>query len=486
MPNLEVGPSTASFSLGRLEVRPRERVLQHGSTMITTEPLVMQLLVGLSRRAGSLVTRRDLFDLCWGSTPVGDDSLNRAIAMLRRALQKAGADEVRIETIPGTGYVLRLAANPVATNADALSAGQVQQAIRAGQDSWRLGLPAPDHLCIEQLRLACSLEPANARAWGWLALSLRHAAEYGEPAAVADHLRECEAAAGRALALEPTQPEARTALVSVVPLLGHWATARSQLLAILQQSPDCMVAAQDLATLEMATGRVREGKRIRDQLRAADPLAAVTCYKSVYQHWSVGDLVGMDHIADSAIQLWPTHPAVWMARLWTLAFTGRAVSARVMLDDRAVRPAVPPPALAFLRQVIHAVADGSLALCEEVASASRTLALSGPANANAALFALSLVDRSDDAFAVAEGIFLGTGVGPVPLRHTEAELSLNEQHRRLTQILFTPVFARWLDDPRFMSLCERIGLKRYWEDEGLTPDFLLQAERAADAHRLER
>ena len=473
MLNLEVGTSSTSFPLGSIEVRPRERVLQRGPKVVTVEPLVMQLLVGLSSRAGALVSRRDLFELCWGSAPVGDDSLNRIVAVLRQAIKRTGANEVRVETIPGAGYVLRFAPGSVdGSNGDATR--QVQLALDASRDSWRLGLPQPDYLCLEQLRLACALDPSNASVWGALALTFRHAAEYDHPAAAANHVRECEAAAHRALAIDPDQPEARTALVSVVPLFGHWGEARNKLLTILERSPDCVVAAQDLATLEMATGRVRAGKILRDRLRAADPLAATICYKSVYMHWSVGDLTGMDHIADRASQLWPTHPAVWMVRLWTLAYTGRVSVALAMLADTVARPQVPAPAMQFLREVLEAVACGAPHAIEQAVSASKRLALTGPANANAALFALGLMDRSDEAFAVAEGLYFGTGVGPVPTRHTAAEPSLNEQHRRLTQILFTPVFGRWRDDPRFMAICDRIGLCRYWEEEGLTPDFALR------------
>jgi len=51
------------------------------------------------------------------------------------------------------------------------------------------------------------------------------------------------------------------------------------------------------------------------------------------------------------------------------------------------------------------------------------------------------------------------------------ELSLNEQHRRLTQVLFMPVFARMRADSRFVKLCSHIGLTDYWNESGLTPDL---------------
>jgi hypothetical protein len=105
--------------------------------------------------------------------------------------------------------------------------------------------------------------------------------------------------------------------------------------------------------------------------------------------------------------------------------------------------------------------------------ASAKLARTGPGNAIQAMFALGLLDRPHEMLDVAEAYYLSGGDGPVPPRHTPAEMSINEQHRRLTQILFTPVFAQVRDHPRFMNICDRIGLCRYWAENQLTPDFLV-------------
>ncbi|MBS0478856.1 MAG: hypothetical protein JSR79_06100 [Proteobacteria bacterium] len=73
---------------------------------------------------------------------------------------------------------------------------------------------------------------------------------------------------------------------------------------------------------------------------------------------------------------------------------------------------------------------------------------------------------------IADAYYVRAGNTPVPLRHTDADLSLNEQHRRLTQILFTPVFREVRGDRRFVKICERIGLRQHWDDIGEEPDFL--------------
>lgn len=430
----------------------------------------MQLLVLLAERAGVLVTRSEILQTCWRSAPVGEDSLNRVVAALRKALTQTTAGAVRIDTVPGVGYVLRLGFDET-SNAEGRE-GQIARVLELGEDSWRMGLPRADYLAIEELRNLCAAQPDHARAWGLLALLLRHAAEYEEPAAASVAVRECQRAARQAISLDPHQPEALTALTSVVPLFGGWGAARSQLIAILAATPDHPVPLQDLATLEMATGRTSAGKEIRDRLIAQDPLAAVSCYKSVYQHWAVNDLAGMDHVADRSMHLWPTHPAVWTVRLWTYAYTERPAAALRMLDDD-LRPSVPAGAIRFLKEVLLARKSENSYAADAVVQGSREHAKQGPASAVQAMFALGLFDRLDDLFAIAEAYYLRNGDAPVPMQHSRLEPALNEQHRRLTQVLFTPVFAKARRGPRFVRLCERIGLVRYWSESGMVPDFTL-------------
>ena len=457
------------FDLGPIRVRPAMRALEGPGASVSVEPLVMQLLVTLSRRAGKLVTRRQAFDACWGAAAVGDDSLNRIVAVLRKALRDAPGDAVQIETVPATGYVLRF--NPAPGSGDAAGKRGPEEAIAAGYDSWRLGLPEPDHLRLELLRRATADRPDEARAWGMLALLCRQATEYAEPADVGGYVAECQAAARRALAIDPKQGEALVALASVAPLYARWRDARRNLTEALDQAPGHIIAVHDLAMLEMATGRVRAAIASINALIERDRLAACVCYKATYQRWSTGDLAGMDEVSDRAIHLWPTHPAVWSARFWTLAHTGRAHAALAMLDD-PVRPAIPPPALRLLRLVIEASLSGNPASVDIAAKTCTESARMGPAQALGALNALGLLKRVDQAFAVASAYYLRAGEGPVPVRHSEHEPSINDQHRRVTQVLFTPACAAMRADPRFLPLCERMGLTRYWDETGLTPDFL--------------
>src|SRR5262249_41583528 len=131
------------LTIGSIRVRPRERIVETPTTCVTVEPLVMQLLVALSRRAGQLVTRREIFEKCWGGLPVGDDSLNRLVAALRKALQRVSAGWMRVETVAGAGYVLRLVPQARRQAIPEQNQDEVNCAIAAAFDSWRTGLPEP-------------------------------------------------------------------------------------------------------------------------------------------------------------------------------------------------------------------------------------------------------------------------------------------------------------------------------------------------------
>src|SRR5687767_15133599 len=72
------------FQLGPLAISPSRRRVEGPAGTVHVEPLVMQVLLLLVDARGELVTREELFEKVWGAAMVGDDSLNRAIARVRR------------------------------------------------------------------------------------------------------------------------------------------------------------------------------------------------------------------------------------------------------------------------------------------------------------------------------------------------------------------------------------------------------------------
>ncbi|MFV3129659.1 winged helix-turn-helix domain-containing protein [Niveispirillum sp. KHB5.9] len=94
---LVVGDVTVCPSLNRIAIGDHQR---------RVEPRIMQVLVLLVRHQGQSVSRDTLLHHCWGGVFVAEDSLNRCIFQLRRALRDVGSTRLRVETIPKFGYAL--------------------------------------------------------------------------------------------------------------------------------------------------------------------------------------------------------------------------------------------------------------------------------------------------------------------------------------------------------------------------------------------
>lgn len=66
----------------------------------------MSVLCALAKNAGDVVTRDDLIQTIWNVEFGADESLTRAISLLRKTFRNAGEPDGHIETIPKRGYRL--------------------------------------------------------------------------------------------------------------------------------------------------------------------------------------------------------------------------------------------------------------------------------------------------------------------------------------------------------------------------------------------
>lgn len=95
----------APFRLGPLMVEPAlRRVASIDGRGETIQPRVMQALVALAQAGGEILSRDDLLARCWHGLVVGEDSIDRVIARLRRLVDLLAPDELQLETIPRVGY----------------------------------------------------------------------------------------------------------------------------------------------------------------------------------------------------------------------------------------------------------------------------------------------------------------------------------------------------------------------------------------------
>ncbi|MES2903868.1 MAG: hypothetical protein V4696_06765 [Pseudomonadota bacterium] len=430
----------------------------------------MHVFLRLYEAEGQVVTRDQLFLDCWAGVIVGDDSLNRAIAGVRQIATLAGGAAFELQTIPRTGYSLHRLAETELPEENGL---KLQRAIDSALDCWRAGLPGDDPDVIAKLEDAIDATPDDARGWGVLALLLRKAVEYAPPEKCFKLIQRCDEAARYALSLDSRQSDARVAIAGVVPLLGNWLAARQRLLEVLATDPDHRPARHDLAVLEMATGRPSAAGPMIERLITEDPLAATFYYKRVYHLWTLGELDELEIVANRAMQLWPQHPAIWMARFWTLLFTARPEQARLLALDENIALPMPPP-MVHLLCGICAVRSSSASADERQAMIEHATALAkrGPVFAVTALLSLLALRAAPRALEVAYSYYLGRGTEATPIWRRSEDTVVSDQTRRVTQLLFLPCAAELRALPSFHDLCRDLGLLDYWRATCLTPDHL--------------
>ncbi len=85
---------------------PRNHLVRSDKTY-SLEPQVMNLLYVLAESPGEVLSRDTLIDRLWKVEFGGDESLTRAISILRKTFKKAGEDDPYIETIYKRGYRLK-------------------------------------------------------------------------------------------------------------------------------------------------------------------------------------------------------------------------------------------------------------------------------------------------------------------------------------------------------------------------------------------
>ena len=467
----------------------------------------MQVLLQLMDAGGEVVTREELFAHCWNGIFVGDDSLNRAIFELRRALRGAGAS-VTIETIPKTGY--RLVGLPLSHQSEseepttatvALSrrvliggAASVAAAGGAGLLTWRNIPSARERKAADLVeradiirrddlddsaersaglyRAALKLTPDDPTVWGKLALVHQEIAEYGPPEQTAKAVMATEVAARHALELQAVQADARVALTMLPPHFGKWLPVERALRAILADAPENMAAQRHLAVLLMEVGCVTLGAALIDQLVESEPLSPDLQYRHVYQLWARGRLREADQVADKSLQLWPHHSSVWLARMWTFALTGRATAALAMIDNKAGLPDFPPPMVQLLRLCCTALATHSQRDIAAAVDANIKAAQQGPFGVVSSTLTLPQLGAADVAFQINRGYLLREGPFVGLLSRPAGQPPVSQQSRRKTMPLWMPSAAPMRALPGFLPLCAATRMTDYWRQSGHWPDFL--------------
>lgn len=507
------------FQLGDVEVHPATRQILRNGRSETLEPRIMQVLVAFAQAEGAILGYDELIERCWNGRIVGENAIHRAISKVRDLGLNFGGGTFAIETITKVGYrmsvrgreLLRasrlvdapspasdgerpwrasrrsvIGAGVAASVAGAIGLGyhflrpdpvdaRVADLVERSDQAIRNALPDKDAQGVGFLEEAVALRPDSAFAWGRLALAREIVAEHAPPSEATAAVNATEDAARRALELDRRQIDALAALALLPPYYGDWFAAERRMDSVLALDPGNLAIRNRRSFMYVGVGRAREGSRDRLLTAALEPLHAGQQSNLIYANWILGDIGAADRAADRALQLWPKHPGVWFGRLWTLACTDRAARALAHVEDVAARPDLPPWLFEALRISMTAMVTRRPADVAAAVTAVLSLVSRGPSNSVNAVVILCGLGEIDRAYEVSTAYLLERGPLMASVRWRDGQVSINDQHRRKSNMLFIPVAEAMRADKRFLELTAQIGLSSYWERIGVLPDFLRKA-----------
>ncbi|MFL6724883.1 MAG: winged helix-turn-helix domain-containing protein [Sphingomicrobium sp.] len=494
------------FRLGPMLISPPRRLVEGPGGYAHVQPLIMQVLLMLLDARGQVVTRNDLFDQCWGGAYVGDDSLNSAIAKVRQIASEVAPGLFEIETIPRTGYRLTVlpseAPVPSATEEQSgarfsrrmmlggaaaagagAAAGVGLWSVRSAEDRrfnelMDLGRQAQlygdkSNEASDYFQQAAALRSDNPKAQGLVALTQAMLAEDGgREAGVA--VQKADRAARIALALDPNEPNARLALVTLQRSTLDLATNEDRLREILAIAPDNIETMDSLWGLLQSAGRSRDALALVERANVLEPFAASLHFPKAQLLWILGRNAEADRVIDRAMIYWPEHEIVRFARFTIYAYTGRPRAALAMLDDPKTRPQIySPDEISLWRVSLAALDQRTPASIAAARSANLDAARQNPRRSNIAILVLSALGEVDAAFDIANGLLLFRRPAELRPQAPARQAPVKSTGWRSAPWMFTPPVAPMRADPRFNALCDGIGLTEYWAKRGIKPDYQL-------------
>jgi DNA-binding winged helix-turn-helix (wHTH) protein/tetratricopeptide (TPR) repeat protein len=498
--------SRSDFRAGPLFVSPGRRLVQGPDGSANLEPVVMKVLIVLLDARGAVVTREELFEKAWGGALVGDDSLNRAVARVRKILADTAPGSSELETIPRTGYRLTGAVsaqvdssgeNPSDERRSTLSrrlllgsATAAGIAGLAGIGFWskrskdrqfdellQRGVEALEYgdgtlVSANILEDAVAIRPTDAAAQGLLAYALMVNISNIHKGAPGGGVERAEQAVNTALRLDPGEPNARLAQIELRRTTLDLAGTEDALRRVLATAPRNIFAMRLLWNLLQSAGRSREALALVRQAIAIKPLAAANNFPFAQLLWIVGQTAEADRVIDRAMEYWPDHRVVRFARFTIFTYTGRARTALAMLDNDRTRPQVFSPAsMALWRVSLKALDNPSAANVAATRATTLEATNKDPLLSSQSILCMSALGDVDTAFKIANNLLQFLAPATRQGAEIEGKPRASSTAWRFTPWLFTPPAAPMRADPRFAALADGIGLSAYWRTRNVRPDY---------------
>jgi len=419
------------YEFGDFRLEPAERRLTCGRDTVTLPPKTYDLLVALVRRAGELVTKRELLDAVWPDAFVEEGILAVHISGLRKTL-----GEDAIETVPRAGYRFRAA---MRTRKDRPSARTAEPGAYEQFGRGRFHLLAASMFEISKavaaFRAAAELDPQYAPAHAGLALARCAEASY-RLAAPAEAYAEARAAALRALALDGASADAQLALGTVMFYAEwNWKSAERSLERALEINPHLSEAWLTHGQLLEALGRLEAGLANKLHALERDPFSALANLQISLSYWNQRRYDDAIEWASRALELDPRHPHA--REHLAAAYLKKGDEPRYVAENlkHAELHGAPAEALAELRRVFEA--GGQKAIVRMV---------------------LDRAAQQPGAFPSMQLALFHGQAGEMDAAFAELTRAIDGRDPALVHLAVAPQWDCLRGDPRFDSALARMGL----------------------------
>jgi DNA-binding winged helix-turn-helix (wHTH) protein len=288
------------YEFGGFTLDVFERRLTKGGRGIALAPKAFDVLVGLVRSAGSLLTKRELLDQVWPESYVEEGILSVHISALRKALGRES-----IETVAKSGYRFNVArAQPSIAKP---KHSEVYELFGRGRAHLLSASMFEIPKAVEAFCAAIDLDPLYAQAHAGLALAHCAQAEF-RVAPHADAYRDARASALRAIALDDSCADAQVALGTVLFLREwNWAAAERCFHRALALNPQHTEAILLSGRLLEALGRLEEGLARKLTAMQRDPFSGSVHLQISMSYWNQRRYRDSIDWANKALDLNPRH-----------------------------------------------------------------------------------------------------------------------------------------------------------------------------------
>ncbi|MFM8412917.1 MAG: winged helix-turn-helix domain-containing protein, partial [Alphaproteobacteria bacterium] len=409
MPRLGADPvrvSTSWFEFAGFRFDP-DRGLDRGGRAIRLARKEHRLLGALLAARGRVLTKEDIAREVWEGARVSDDSIFRAVYVLRQTLARESDGIDPIATVHGRGFRVSVPVGTSDAPSSSAHANLARSAVPAAVESLVLALefrgrrsPEDMAIAVEAARRAVRIDPGYVQAWSTLAeLHIIDGTRWHEPPRTA--FAAAAEAAARALEIDPDAPAALVASGFTTLLLRHdFSAALEQLDRSLEIDPSFVTGLTCRGYLFACLARPDLGERDLRAALAISPLAPTT------HAMLVGVLAARGDLADAIEELraFAVHSPTMDGNMniWAMVTAFGGIGDEAVAAGRRAMETSPHTSLMHLGFLYALIASGRPDEAREVAARLRSAEIPAPPSAIAPAL-LQLGDRDGAIDAIRRG-----------------------------------------------------------------------------------